>query len=199
MEKSALQNQSNANYQYATQEQVQQKETTAPPSAKFNFSFAKQNKLDIELRKPRSRAYMEIFDAIDILSANDEEIIAKLKEAMDEDTFAEFSEMSAEELIEEIMLSFQEEFNTIKEELKKVMLGVISKCYINGCDCHAISSDGEILRHFCANEPMPAELEKGRIVFSKHPECKCVEIYSDCCIVVNADSTVTRIKNDEIY
>lgn len=198
MEKNAAQDQTKANYQYATQEQEQQKEAAAPSTAKFNFSFKKQNKLDMELRKPRSRAYMEIFDAIDMLSANDEEIIAKLKESMDEDTFEEFSEMSAEELMEEIMCSFQEEFNEIKEELRNVMLGVISECGIKGCDCHAITPDGEILKHFSVYESMPDGWEKGRIVFKRYPKCQCVEIYTDYCIVVNKDATVIKIYNSEI-
>lgn len=199
MEKKASQNQTNGNYQYLTQEQTLKKEEATPSAKKFSFSFAKQDELDKELRKPRSRAYMEIFDAIDMLSANDEEIIAKLRESMDEEAFEEFSEMTAEELIEEIRLSFLEEFNEMQEELKKVMIGVISKCYISGCDCHAIAPDGGILQHFDANGPMPPNLEKGRAVFRKYPDCKCVEVYSDCCRVVNDDSSVIRIKDGEIF
>lgn len=204
MENSASQNQANANFQYKTQEQIkeqtdtqiqQQRETVAPSSAKYNFSFKKQDELEKELRKPRSRAYMEIFDAIDMLSTTDEEIIAKLKESMDEETFEEFSQMSAEELIEEIMLSFQEEFKDKMSEL----IGVISKCYIPGCDCHAISPEGAILEHFEALKPLPPELKKGRDVFRKYPDCKCVEVYSDCCRVVNYDSTVVKIKDIDIF
>ena len=165
----------------------------------FNFSFDKEQEIDKELRKPRSRAYMEVFDAIDMLSATDEEIIAKLKANMDEDTAEEFSNMTAEEILEEIKLCFQEEFQSMEIEIKSILCGVLSKCYIDGCDCHAITSEGDILDHFEASKAIPDEnLERGRRVFKMHPDCRCVEVYTDCCRVVENDSTVIKIPNNVI-
>lgn len=182
------------------QEQVQNKEMvkSGEKKSQFSFSYEKENEVDAELRKPRSRAYMELFDAIDMLSATDEEIIAQLKSNMDENTAEEFSNMTAEELLAEIKASFQEEFQNVQIEMKSILLGVLSKCYINGCDCHAISSEGDILDHYNKHEPLPEGMEKGRIVYNKYPECRCVEVYSNCCRVVNDDSTVIKIPDSDI-
>jgi len=205
MDQGQVQNstQGEGQFQYLQKEQEKTQAKEMPQSGErkkqFSFSFSKEQQIDKELRKPRSRAYMEIFDAIDMLSATDEEIIAKLKENMDEDTAEEFSNMTAEEILEEIKACFQEEFQNLQIEVKSILHGVLSKCYIDGCDCHAISSEGDILEHFEVNAPMPNEfLERGRMIYRKYPDCRCVEVYSDCCRVVAMDSTVTKIPNVEI-
>jgi (p)ppGpp synthase/HD superfamily hydrolase len=182
------------------QNQVQHKEIqrSGEKANQFSFTFEKENEIDNELRKPRSRAYMELFDAIDMLSATDEEIIEQLKANMDEDTVEEFSNMTAEELLEEIKACFQEEFQNVQIEMKSILLGVLSKCYIDGCDCHAISSEGDILDHYNKNASLPEGMEKGRIIYNKYPKCRCVEVYSNCCRVVNEDSTVIKISDSEI-
>lgn len=192
------QNRGQQQYRQQEQTQQQQKEQKAPQKKQFAFSFSNDMELDKELRKPRSRAYMEIFDAIDMLSATDEEIIEQLKANMDEDTAEEFAEMSVEELLEEIKASFREEFMSLPVEVESILQGVLSKCYISGCDCHAISATGEILEHYDEKIPLPPELEKGRKVYHKYPGCRCVEVYTDCCRVIAQDSTVTKIDNDEI-
>ncbi len=181
---------------YRTQEQQQEQVSTAAPREGFNFSFKKEDETDKELRKPRSRAYMEIFAAADMLSAADEEIIERLKAGMDEETAEEFSEMSAEELAEEIRQSFTEEFAAINQELKSRLLGVLSTCYISGCDCHAISPEGRILEHFKFNAPLPQGLEKGRRLLKQYPDCTCVEVYGNCCRVVMSDSTVLKVEDN---
>lgn len=185
------------------QEQTQTQKKEMPQSGErkkqFSFSFDKEQEIDKELRKPRSRAYMEVFDAIDMLSTTDEEIIAELKANMDEDTAEEFSNMTAEEILEEIKACFQEEFQNLQIEVQSILHGVLSKCYINDCDCHAISAEGNIMDHYNSHSPMPDEfLERGRMVFRKYPSCRCVEVYSDCCRVVAEDSTVLKISNSEI-
>ena len=154
--------------------------------------------MDAHLRKPRSRAYMEIFDAVDLISATDEQIIAKLQENMDPDTAEEFAEMSAEELLAEIRESIQEEFRTVSLEVEMVMHGILAKCYIDGCDCHAITPQGQFLDHYTRGGPMPAELQKGRVLFGRFPDCRCVEVYTDCCRVVLDDSSVVTVRNQEL-
>ncbi|MCR4653073.1 MAG: hypothetical protein K5744_05195 [Eubacterium sp.] len=182
------------------QPKVQRREAVQEKQKKstFSFAFEKENEIESELRKPRSRAYMEIFNAIDMLSATDEEIMEQLKANMDEDTAEDFSNMTAEELLEEIKACFQEEFKNAQLDLKATLLGVISRCYIPGCDCHAISAEGEIMDHYETNRPLPEGFEKGRIVLNRYPECACIEVYSNCCRVVNEDSSVIHIPNYEI-
>ncbi len=189
-------------YQQQQKEDVQQKPREnvqeAPKKKQFAFKFSGGDQMDAELRKPRSRAYMELFEVIDMLSTTDEEIIEQLKANMDEDTAEEFAEMSAEEILAEIKACFQEEFQNLPIEVKSILHGVLSKCYIEGCDCHAISSDGDIIDHYKKNQSLPEELEKGRIVYRKFPDCRCVEVYSDCCRVIADDSSVLKIPNAEI-
>ncbi len=204
MEQSLNSSQSQGGYAYKQKEETKEKvnyqaaQKSKVNTNHFSFSFEKQNEVENELRKPRSRAYMELFDAIDMLSATDEEIIEQLKANMDEETAEEFSNMTAEELLEEIKACFQEEFENIQIEMKSILLGVLSKCYIDGCDCHAISAEGDIIAHFNRNEPLPDGLQKGRIVYNRFPNCRSVEVYNNCCRVVNSDSTVTQINDSEI-
>lgn len=161
---------------------------------KAEFHIAEDAEIQRRLRTPRSDVYMQLFDAVDLLSATDEEIIEKLKENLDEDTADEFLSMSAEELREEIRLSFVEEFESLQIEVKSVLHGVLAKCYITGCDCHAITSEGYILDHFKAGGSMPVELEKGRPILKQYRnKCKCVEVYSNCCRVIMNDSSVITV------
>lgn len=164
----------------------------------FAFSFAESDRLEEALRKPRSRAYMEIFSAVDLLSETDEEIIDKLMEAVDPDTAEEFREMTTEELLEEIRASIQEEFLNATIEVEQVMHGILSRCAIEGCDCHAISPEGEFLEHYKVGGPIPEELKKGRALFEQFPDCCCVEVYQDCCRVIMRDSSVVKVKNNEM-
>lgn len=185
------QNQEQRQYEYQ-QETEQQKQSVG--NRDFVFSFAKKPEVLKQLKTPRSRAYMEAIAAIDMLSATDEEIIERLKENMDEDTLEEFSEMTTEELMEEIMRSVREELETALEMMQENnLIGVLTKCYIDGCDVHAIDGQGCILDHFKANVPIPGDLERGRIVYHKHPGCMCVEVYTNFCMVIHQDSSAEQV------
>lgn len=182
----------NIQYEYGKETRKQQ-ETTS--SKEFVFSYAGNRDVIKRLKTPRSRAYMEAFAAIDMLSATDEEIIERLRNSIDEETADEFSEMTTEELMEEIMRSVRDELEDALENMTNCeLLGVLSKCYIDGCDVHAIDSEGNILNHFRADMPIPGELERGRIVFHRNPNCACVEVYTNFCMVVNQDSSVTEVR-----
>ena len=161
------------------QEQVQ----TGSVTRRFNFSMAELNDAERLLRQPRSQEYLAMFELMDMLSSTDEEIIEMLKENMDEDE------------AEQIRAIFLEEFAQIEIEMSSIMLGVLSKCYISGCDCHAITPEGSILEHFKIDEAMPEGYEHGRIAFNKYPDCKCVEVYTNCCRVVMYDGEVVEIPN----
>ena len=164
----------------------------------FSFQFKGVDKCEEVLRKPRTQAYIEVMGTIDLLSATDEEIIAKLKENLDEDVVEEFAEMTTEEVLAEIKATFREEFAALEVKVESVLQGVLTKCYITGCDCHAIGPDGNFLDHYQIGGDMPPELVRGRKVLQRYPGCSCVEVYNDCCRVVNYDTTVTKIDNDDI-
>ena len=196
-------NQNQEQYKYKTQEQVKSAEKKmeafgGDPNGKLQtkaqFNIADDVETQRKLRSPRSDVYMQLFDVVDLLSSTDEEIIDKLKENLDEDTAEEFLSMSTEELREEIRLSFVEEFESLQIEVKSVLFGVLAKCYISGCDCHAITSEGHILDHFKTGGPIPRELAKGRPILMQYgSKCKCVEVYNNCCRIIMNDSSVITI------
>lgn len=171
----------------------------------FSFDINIKKTADDIYRTPRSQAYLDIVTSLDLLSATDEEIIEKLREVVDEDTLEEFSEMSVEELLEELRLSFEEEMLSRELEMKdfpepEILLSVISKCYISGCDVHSIDHTGNILTHYTANKPMPEGMEIGRKMYYAHggndDKCRCVEIYNNCCRVIASDGTVSKYDLD---
>lgn len=172
-------------------EQVQSGNVTK----KFNFSAPQIQNAEKLLRQPRSQEYLAIFELMDMLSSTDEEIIEQLKEHMDEDEAEEFEEMSDEEILEQIRSIFLEEFSQIEIEMSAILLGVLSRCYITGCDCHAITPEGRILEHFEIDKAMPEGLEHGRVAYNRYPGCKCVEVYTNCCRVIMDDGEVVELPN----
>ena len=164
------------------------------------FEFSRQESADQErlLRQPRSREYLAVFEMMDLLSATDEEIIEQLKENIDEEEAEEFAGMTDEEILEEIRTIFLEEFAQMEVHIETVMTGVLSKCYISGCDCHAITSEGRILAHFKTGEAVPEEYARGRIAYNRHPGCRCVEVYNNCCRVIMGDGDVLEIPNRDL-
>ena len=179
-------------YQYDQQQETQQKQSV--PNREFKFAFGKKQEVPRKLRMPRSLNYIEAVKAADLLTANDEAIIAKLKERMDEDAVEELSEMTAEELAEELMRSIREELADTLSELKECrLIGVLTECYISGCDVHAIDNEGRILNHFRKGCPMPDGLEAGRKVFYQNKHCASVEVYTNYCLVIGEDGSVTQV------
>ncbi len=179
-------------YEYEKEKQTEKQ--SIGKNKEFIFKYSQDEKLRQKLKTPRSRAYMEALSMIDLLSATDEEIIEKLQSEMDEDTLEEISEMSAEEIIAEIMTSVREELETAIEEAGEQLVGVLSKCYISGCDVHAIDQYGNIIEHYKKTEGLPTPLDKGRELFHKNPNCKCVEVYTGFAMIVDEDSTVTEVR-----
>ena len=159
---------------------------------RMSFAVDEDPEKTRRLRSPRSENYLRIFDLIDIVSSTDEEIIEKLRSELP----SEFAEMTDEELLEEIHLSFVEEFEYLQIGGETVLNGVLANCYITGCDCHLITAEGDILRHFKRDEPLPENIAPGRNILKKYGEkCKCVEVYSDCCRAVMTDSSVVTVRD----
>lgn len=171
-------NQTKENVKYQEQAVQQEKRQTAfqqETKAERNvekavFKRDSDAETDRKLRSPRSEIYLQLFDMVDLLSTTDEEI----------------------------RQSFTEEFETLQVEAESVLLGVLSQCYIRGCDCHAITSDGTILDHYRQDAPLPPDLQKGRKILKRYQyQCKCVEVYRHCCRVVMLDSSVVTVKDGE--
>lgn len=160
----------------------------------FKFEAQKERNGQI-LQQPRSQEYLAALDMIDFLSSNDEEIIERLKDNMGEDFVEELQEMTDEEIFEMITQAFHEEFAELETNLDDELIAVISQCYIDGCDCHAIDSNGSILEHYNKNQKLPDDMERGRQVYKSWGDnCKCVEIYRACCRVISNSGSVEVVK-----
>ena len=167
----------------------------------YQFDFSGIDEDEKQLRVPRSRAYMEVIQAVDMLSSTDEEILERLKETMDEDSVEEFAEMTDEEILEELKETIKGEFQNITFKEDKVLYGILAKCYIDGCDCHLIPADGndfEHFEHFEINKPVPEKYRAARELFRKYKNCQCVEVYKNECRVIDKDATVITVPNHKI-
>lgn len=196
--------QNKENYRYQEQKQEQQDTQKGGSGGyQFHFSFDNDTHYDDFMRRPRSQAYLEAMQIVDMLSSTDEDIIEKLQGIVDEDTLEEFKEMTPEEILEELRLSFEEEFAAAELEFKDLPVPprpelVICKCYIDGCDVHAIDGFGMIKQHYKIRADYGDDVIRGRKVYYSHPGCTCVEVYSNCCRVVMPDGSVEKVDNKNI-
>ena len=194
--------QGDASYRYQQQKQDFTQSGTGA-DRQFHFNFENDTHYEDFMRRPRSQVYLEAMQIVDMLSGTDEEIIEKLKDIVDEDTLEEFKEMTPEDILEELRLSFEEEFAAAELEFKDVPVpprpdAVIAKCYIDGCDVHAIDGFGNILEHYRKGSHPGDDIARGRKVYYSNPGCSCVEIYPDCCRVVMFDGEVKKLDNKDI-
>lgn len=162
-----------------------------------DFSFLKKD-IDAEqkLNQPRSKEYLVALDMIDFLSSRDETIIEKLRLEKGDEFVEEIQEMSDEEIYAMITDTFHEQFAEIEKEISDNLIVVLSKCYITGCDCHAIDSEGHIIEHYQENKQLPEEYEFGRSVYHSrwNDNCACIEVYHYCCRVISFDGSVEVVK-----
>jgi hypothetical protein len=189
-------------FRYQKEQESKSQDAVFHSPRKVDLSAAntttEQEKLNRILKQPRSRMYLDLFEKVDLLSSTDEEIIEKLLEGREDDEIEELREMTDEEILEEIRQVFLEEFQELKDSLlDPKLLGVISKCYINGCDVHVITPEGTILNHFETEKDMPRDIAKGRKVYHDHQDCSCVEIYENCCRVILSSGEVITVKDNE--
>ncbi len=200
------QNDGNLNYLEQEQKQTEQERTNmggGSGARQFHFKFENNSHYDDFMKRPRSQVYLEAMQLVDMLSSTDEEVIERLKDLVDEDTLEEFKEMTPEEILEELRLSFEEEFAAAELEFKDVPVpprpnAVICKCYIDGCDVHAIDGFGSILQHYRRGANVGEDIDRGRKAYYSHEGCSCVEIYPDCCRVIMPDGSVEKIDNDNL-
>lgn len=161
-----------------------------------DFQFQKQKeRIEQILQRPRSQEYIAAMDMMDFLSSDDEAIIERLKENIGEEFVEELQEMTDEEIFEMITQAFHDEFAELETNQDDELQAVLSKCYIEGCDCHGIDQYGHILAHYQAKAELPEDLERGRMVFRAHADrCLCVEVYKTCCRVISRSGDVEVVK-----
>ena len=178
---------------YKQNEQNQERQRTEFQK-KSNFACSENTTFDIEIGKrdnrklPRSMVYMETICASDLLSKQDEVIISKIRDSIGVDATDELSSMTFDELEKEMEEIIDDEVSE-KGKLEKV----ICRCFIDGCDCHEITPLGKIKEHFKLEQSLPDRLITCRNYLGSHPDCAFIEVYSDCLIAINKDSTAIQI------
>lgn len=120
------------------------------------------------LRRPRSEAYMEAIQQLDVVGQNsDPNILATLKEKI------------------------QTEFHEIP--VFEIMLGIVAPCYLGKpYEVHTLDWVGSILEHFKQGEIMPGKLEMARSL-AMHGSYKFVEVYTDSLRAVKPNGEVSVV------
>lgn len=162
---------------------------------KLELNLSAQKKNDI-LDMPRSKTYMEAIAAIDLLGDCSEEQLNEIRQEMDEATFEEFTSMTKEELQEEINECIKAE--ALTEAQESTLIGIAAKCGIFGCDCHAQAEGDGFWVHYSRFGPILYLFAPARVLLKKHRKCQCIEVYTDCCRIIEKDSSVTKVPHSEI-
>ena len=186
------------NFNFNAEAQTSGGDSGSAQKTDFKFDFKEQSEAEEVYRRPRSRAFLDAIEMIDVLSSNDEEIIASLKENLDAEALEEFDGMSNEEILEEIRLCIEEEFAGREFEVEKFcntspdkLIAIIATCYVDGCDIHAIDRKGNIVEHFNRNSKLPENYGPVRMAYRKHESCQCIEIYTNCFRIIDKNGCVT--------
>jgi len=162
---------------------------------------------DKMLRMPRSKKFSKAIKELDVPSMEDEELMARLKEANgyapeDEVTFTpEDMESFRRRIQVEVEAVVNNELEKQKEKEEKIkekcddtsaedaafvrdllippLQDVVSKCSISGCRIHSITPKGDIVRHFQISEmaSLPAAYRIADKMISNGSRWSYVEIY----------------------
>ena len=187
--------------QFKTQEQkkTQQNTKTILPKVQVEkMSPGKEQKFDKLMRQPRSRKYIKAIKDMDILTEDDEAVMQRMREALEEETGEEVdqdytfdsAEMEAfrQKILENARKSIAEELEkeakrmeAVLEEKKKPQF-ILGPCAITGCIVHTLYSlKGEICQHYT-----PMDVAKEEEVFKKatklitgRREYSSVEVYNN--------------------
>jgi len=132
------------------------------------------------LRTPRNRAYLNALMKGDDMNAQDEEIVSKVQQKMEERNFEE------------------------KQKEKQIdrLVGILTKCYIHGCCVHTIDKSGRIIKHYGKGmkgydimdiNAMSERLKKGYQLYQVN-DCVCVEVYEQHMCIVGSNGKTKVIK-----
>lgn len=125
-------------------------------------------KLDMLLRQPRSKAYM---DALHKLDAG--------------------GHVHNQNKVNEIINIIQNEFPEV--ELGGVLLGYVSKCYLGTpYEVHTLDVTGGIIEHYKTGSALPEGLEKARSIAIRGGY-EFIEVYVDCCRAIGSNGSVSVI------
>lgn len=147
---------------------------SATPPASRQAPLKEKDKLKAErlLRNKRSKEYMEAVRKLDAGGhvRNRDQV---------------------RELVERISGEFQE----LDMDVMKIMLGIVSKCYLGApYEAHSLSLALQIIEHYKRGEAMPAGLEKARALAGSG-RYAFIEVYTDCCRCVSEDGDVSVVKS----
>lgn len=125
------------------------------------------------LSEERNFGYVKALEKGDSITEEDAKIIAKVQSKMNE---------------------------KIKAKVKTTehkLIGILTKCYIDGCEFHSITSTGSIIDHYSSenDSSLDKRLKTGAKIWKSNPY-STVEVYTDY-IAVISDGKTKVIKEDE--
>jgi len=86
--------------------------------------------------------------------------------------------------------------DTLKQKQleKPLLLGVLGKCIIDGCNVHVLTATGNILEHIEVNKPMAPEFKAAREYLLRAADSAVgVLVYKDFMEVIRLDGSTERI------
>lgn len=105
---------------------------------------------------------------------------------------AERTSAIAHQLVERLLSAVREQAGG------GVLLGVLGKCQIKGCDVHVLTLEHDIVRHLSADAPTPKGFSGARTYWrAPHDAAVAVLVYSDHLDVVFLDGTKVRLASGE--
>lgn len=149
---------------------------------------------------------------MDIISENDERIIAEMKKeaGLSEDADVTYTEDDMEAFRERVRGIVEGEIKKEEEELSKVVSDedikkqrireIYSKCFLSDCIAHTITRKGDILHHFTMNEVKKLRSEQiFAVSLIQNKEFDNAELRENCIVHRNMNGDVIKIyKLDEI-
>ena len=127
-------------------------------------------KLDRLLRKPRSKAYMDVLHKLDA-----------------------GGHVHNQNNVNDIINTIINEFPEVELELGGVLLGFVSVCYLGKpYEVHTLDIAGGIIAHYKAGHALPSGMEKARAIAMRGGYA-FIEVYVDCCRAVSSNGSVSVI------
>lgn len=201
--------------QKEAEQQKQKEKKTEKPQAIVVMKPDEEAKYIKLLRQPRSRKFMKSLKDVDILSEDDEALIERLRQTIEEETgtpvppdyvfgtqeldaFRQSVEAQIAKNVKEEIEREAKRMGDIIEANKKPSL-IISPCAIKGCIVHSLFPDGSINTHYppvnVAMQDFP--FRKAAEIVTSRSEWTSVEIFPTKLVHRGGSGDVIKIYNLE--
>ncbi len=140
------------------------------------------------VRRPRKRKVMKGLMLIDVLSAEDEQTIERIKQESQAKgkpiNMEAVKEMNVEDILKEINSQYMN-FDSLK--------AIISPCGLPNHWIHTISKQGEVHEHYKSGDDMDEDMRRAGEIVSACENWTCVEIYDGFMIHLTEAGDIIKI------